>query len=106
VDLVLAAREENNQPVDPTTKFPDGTERVYAFLTFDGMARNVPWTHVWYVKADGAMREVWSQVELWTYDTSQGFTWRYLSSQNGQYELHIYIDRRLQQKVPFTVGAE
>ena len=106
VDLVLAAGEENNEPVNATVKFPSGTERVYAFFTFDGMARNVPWSHVWYGEVDGRMVEVWSQIELWSYDSPQGFTWRYMNCQDGRYELHIYVGRELQRSVPFTVGVE
>ena len=106
VDLVLAAGVENDQPVQPMTNFIPGTEQVYAFFTFDGMARNVPWSHVWYAYVDDGMIEVWSEVDLWPGDAPHGFTWRYLNCQDGRYELHVYVDRRLQQKVPFTVGVE
>jgi hypothetical protein len=103
VELVLASGEENDAPINPSTNFPPGTERVYAFLTFDGMARNVPWVHTWYAEVDGQMVEVWSNVELWAYDGARGKAWRYLNCQPGRYELHIYIGRRLEQKIPFTV---
>jgi len=106
VDIQLAAGERDNQPVNPATKFPSGTERVYVFLTLDGMARNVPWAHVWYGEVDGKMTEVWAGLELWPYDSPRGFTWRYLNCSDGRYEVHIYIDVELQQKVPFTVGGE
>jgi hypothetical protein len=106
VDLVLAAGEENNRPLNPTTQFPAGTERVYMFLTFEGMARNVPWVHSWYALVDGQLVELWSEVELWAYDSSQGLTWRYFGARPGRYELHIYVGRRLQQKVSFTVAGE
>jgi hypothetical protein len=106
VDVQLAASERDNQPVNPGTRFPSGTERVYAFLTLDGMARNVPWAHVWYGEVDGQMREVWAVRELWPYDSPRGFTWRYLNCRDGRYELHIYIGGKLQHKVPFAVGGE
>jgi hypothetical protein len=105
-DAVLAAGQENDQPANPATSFPRGTERVYAFFTFEGMARNVPWVHVWYVERNEGWVEVWSRVELWPYDASEGFTWRYLNCRDGRYELHIYVGRRLQRKVSFSVGIE
>jgi hypothetical protein len=103
VELVLAAGEQENEPVHPTTRFPQGTTRVYAFFTFDGMSRNVPWTHAWYGQVDGQATELWSQVELWAYDAPRGRAWRYLNCRTGQYELHIYIGRQLQQRVPFVI---
>ena len=106
VDVVLAAGESANQPVGPTMRFPSGTAHVYAFLTFDGMQRGVPWAHVWYAEVEGKMTEVWGQVELWSYDGARGMVWRYLNSRDGRYELHIYVGRTLQQRVPFTVGTE
>jgi hypothetical protein len=104
-DVVLARGEQGNEPINPGTSFPRGTERVYAFLRFEGMHRNVPWTHAWYGQVDGQMVEVWSQVELWPYDDSSGRTWRYFNCRSGQYELHIYVGKQLQQQIPFTVGA-
>jgi hypothetical protein len=106
LDLVLAASQENDQPVNPSTEFPSGTERVYAFFTLSGMARNVPWSHVWYGEIDGRMVEVWSQLELWPYEAPQGFTWRYLNCRDGHYELHVYVGRELQKRISFTVGDE
>lgn len=104
IELVLAASQEGDQPVNPTTRFPPGTERVYAFFTFDGMARDVPWAHIWYGKGEGQMVEFWSQLELWPYDAARGRGWRYFNCRPGEYELHIYVGRQLQQKVPFTVA--
>jgi hypothetical protein len=103
VDLVLAAGEHENQAVDPTTRFPVGTQRVYAFFAFDGMSRNVPWSHVWYGEVDGQMTELWGQVELWTYDGPSGRTWRFFNCRAGRYELHIYIGRQMQQRISFVV---
>ncbi len=106
VDLVLAAGERDDDPVNPTARIPKSTERVYAFFTFDGMARGVPWVHVWYGEVEGQMVEVWSQVELWPYDAARGCTWRYFNCRSGRYELHIYVGQQLQQKVPFVVVGD
>jgi hypothetical protein len=103
VELVLAVGEQENEPVHPTTRFPQGTGRVYAFFTFDGMSRNVPWTHVWYGEVDGQATELWSQVELWAYDAPRGRAWRYFNCHAGRYELHIYVGQQLQQRIPFVV---
>lgn len=106
VELVLAAGQENDRPINPGQAFPRGTEQVFAFLTFDHMARNVPWVHAWYVEVDGQLVESWSQAELWAYDAPWGFTWRYFNCRDGRYELHIYVGRRLVKKMQFTVGIE
>jgi hypothetical protein len=100
----LAAGQEGDQPVNPTTRFPSDTERVYAFFTFDGMAQNVPWAHVWYGNVEGQMVEYWSQLELWPYEAARGRGWRFFHCRPGQYELHVYVGRQLQRKVSFTVG--
>jgi hypothetical protein len=79
---------------------------VYAFLTFEGMALDVPWVHVWYAVVDGELVEVWSSVELWSYRDPTGYVWRYLNCEDGQYELHIYIGHQPQQTIPFSVGQD
>lgn len=103
VDLVLAAGERGNEAVGPTTRFPAGTRRVYAFFAFEGMSRNVPWSHVWYGEVDGQMAELWSQVELWTYDAPRGRAWRFFNCRAGRYELHVYVGRQMQQRISFVV---
>ena len=106
VELVLASGVQDDMPVGPSTQFPSGTTRVYAFFAFDGMSHDVPWTHIWYAQVNGELREAWSAVELWPYDSPSGRVWRYFEPHAGQYELHVYVGRRLQLKVPFTVGGE
>jgi hypothetical protein len=106
VDVVLAAGVEENQPVGPALSFPAGTDRVYAFLTLEGMSRGVPVTYVWYAEVGGEMTEAWGRVELWPYDAPGGVMWRYLSARDGRYELRVYIGQELRQRVPFTVGVE
>ena len=102
-ELVLAAGEENNAPVDPGASFAPDTEHVYAFFTFEEMARDVPWIHIWYAEVEGEWVEWWSSVELWGYGSTAGTTWRYINVRPGRYELHVYVGRRLQQKIPFVV---
>lgn len=106
VEVVLAAGQKDDKPVNPTTRFPPGTQYVYIFVTLNGMARNVPWAHVWYKEVDGQMVELWGRVELWSYDATRGYTWRYFECDPGRYELHVYVGRRLEQKIPFTVDQE
>jgi len=104
--VVLAAGEQDNKPVITTNKFPSGTERIYAFFTFEGMALNVPWAHVWFGEVDGQMVEQWSQLELWPYESPRGQTWRFFNCRPGRGELRIYVGRQLQHTVPFTVGID
>jgi hypothetical protein len=103
VEVVLAAGQAANEPVRPASYFPQGTNRVYAFMTFDGMARGVPWSHVWYVEVDGQMRELWRGTSSWPYECAAGRQWRYLNCRAGHYELHVYVGDRLLQTVSFVV---
>jgi hypothetical protein len=103
VEVVLAAGRDGDLPVAPARRFPAGTGRVYAFFTFAGMSRNVPWVHVWYKEVDGEMVEVWSQIELWGFDSPTGHTWRYLNCRPGSYELRVYIGRGIAANVPFLI---
>jgi hypothetical protein len=106
VDVVLAAGVEDDQPVDPALNFPSGTERVYAFLTFESMSRGIPVAYVWYAEVGGQMTETWGRLELWPYDAPRGVMWRYLSAHDGRYELRVYIGQELRQRIPFMVGTE
>jgi hypothetical protein len=106
VEATMAAGQRENMPVDPTTVFPRGTRRVYAFLLFDGMSRGVPWTHVWYGEVDGEMREIWGKTESWSREYSRGQIWRYFDCGVGKFELRIYVSERLQQTVPFVVKGD
>jgi hypothetical protein len=106
VELVLASGMQDDSPVGASTQFAKGTARVYAFFTFDGMSRDVPWSHVWYSQVGGELVESWSAAELWPYDSAHGRVWRYFEPRAGYYELHVYVGRRLQLKVPFTVEGE
>lgn len=101
--LILASGVENNQPVNPGAIFATGTERIYAFFTFEGMAPNVPWVYIWYIQIDDEWVEYWSSTELWQYNSARGTVWRYVNARPGKYELHVYIGYGLQRKVSFTV---
>jgi hypothetical protein len=103
VEVTMAADQQENRPVDPTTVFVKGTRRVYAFLLFDGMSGGVPWTHVWYGEVDGEMREIWGKTESWSREYSHGQIWRYFDCGVGKFELRIYVGEQLQQTVPFVV---
>lgn len=105
-EVLLAAGEQGNMPIDVRTDFASGTQRIYAFFTFQGMAADVPWAHVWYVEVNGQMTELWGQVESWQHASPDGRQWRYFNCRDGRYELHVYIDRRLEQKISFTVGMD
>ena len=99
----MAAGQQENRPVDPTTVFVQGTRRVYAFLLFDGMSDGVPWTHVWYGEVNGEMQEIWGKTESWSREYSRGQIWRYFDCGVGRFELRVYVGERLQQTIPFVV---
>lgn len=93
---------EEHLPLEPGNVFPKGTKRVYAFFTYREMERGMPWSQVWYREGE----EVWSQASLWRRDR-EGIAWVYMELSDGfssgEYEVRLYIDRRLQQRVEFTV---
>jgi hypothetical protein len=103
VEVVLAAGQAANEPVRPASRFPQGTKRVYAFMTFEGMAPGVPWSHVWYVEVGGQMQELWRETSSWPYAYATGRQWRYLNCRAGRYELQVYVGDQLQQTVSFLV---
>jgi hypothetical protein len=51
VAVVLAEGVADNEPVGPALSFVGGTDRVYAFMTFEGMARGVPERPRWPLRA-------------------------------------------------------
>jgi len=101
VTLARGASDEN-LPLEPSDVFPPGTKRVYAFLAYRGMERGMPWTQAWYRGGE----EVWSQTKGWRRER-EGIAWIYMEFSfgfpSGEYEVRLYIEHKLQQRVKFTV---
>jgi len=93
---------EDNLPLEAGEVFPEGTKQVYLFFSYTGMEKGRPWTQTWY----RGEQEVWSQTKPWRLG-GEGSAWTYMELTEGfppgEYEVRLYIDRRLQQRVEFTV---
>jgi hypothetical protein len=95
--------DENNQPVNPTTELPFGTERVYLFFRYDGLLPNVPWSVVWY--QDGEYLS--GGTRLWESERPVGERHEFLDLAGGypvgEYEVQVWLGGQLQIRAAFTV---
>jgi hypothetical protein len=95
--------DDNAQPVEPGTKFPVGTERIYIFFRYDGLLPNVPWTTAWY-RGDELVA---GGTKLWEPDKPSGERHEFLafpgSFPEGEYEVQVWLGDRLQIRATFTV---
>jgi len=93
---------EEHLPLESGDVFPGGVKRVYAFFTYRGMEEGMEWTQAWYRGEE----EVWSQTSPWRRGR-EGIAWVYMELgdgfPSGEYEVRLYIDRKLQQRAEFTV---
>ena len=92
---------EENLPLEPGDIFPEGTKQVYAFFSYTEMEMGTPWTQAWY----RGEQKLWSQTKRWRLGR-EGNAWIYMEFIEGlppgEYEVRLYIDRKLQQRVEFT----
>ncbi len=95
--------DENDQPVNPTTNFVAGIERVYFFFRYDGLLPNVPWSVVWY--QDGEMLD--GSTRLWEPERPVGERFEFLGYAGGfppgEYQVQAWLGDELQIRVTFIV---
>lgn len=95
--------DENDQPVEPTTQFVEGTDEVYATFSFEGMSPDTSYYTVWYHNGavdlatpykswEGGESGTW-WIRLWYEDGLPGGDWR----------LEIYVAGHLLVSGEFTV---
>ena len=93
---------EENLPLEPGNVFSKGIKRVYVFFSYRGMEKGRDWAHAWYLDGE----EIWSQSRKWRRG-GEGIAWVYMEFSAGfppgEYEVRLYIDHKLQEKVKFTV---
>ena len=93
----------NNQPVNPSTEFVTGTERIYLFFRYDGLLPNVPWSVVWY--QDGDLLD--SSTRLWEPERPVGERFEFFTYAGGfpagEYEVQVWLGDELQVRASFTV---
>jgi len=95
--------DENDQPLGPTVQFVEGTDKVYATFSFEGMTPDTPYYTIWYQNEvvdlatpykswEGGERGTW-WVRLWYEDGLPGGDWR----------LEIYVAGHLMSSGEFSV---
>ncbi|MFQ6100119.1 MAG: hypothetical protein ACE5OS_02640 [Anaerolineae bacterium] len=106
-------RDENGQPLEPGNEFPPGDYRVYLFFTYEGMQNAVATTFAWY--KDGEFLDFCSDTWLW--GLVEGRDWgesgwtSYFCRlpggwEPGSYEIHVFIETRLQGIAQFVITEE
>jgi hypothetical protein len=95
--------DDNNQPVRPSTQFPEGIERIYLFFRYDGLLSDVPWATVWYRNGEYLS----GGTDLWESQRPAGERYVFLGPTGGytagEYEVQIWLGDRLQVRVFFSV---
>ncbi len=99
--------DTNDQPVEPSTQFAEGTERVFLFFRYDGLLPNVPWTIIWF--RNGELLS--GSTRLWEPQRPVGERYEFLEFPGGyppgEYEVQVWLGERLQIRAVFLVaGAE
>jgi hypothetical protein len=96
--------DENGLPVEPSTGFPVGIERVYLFFRYNGLLPNIPWSVVWY--QDGEYLN--GGTRLWEPERPAGDRHEFLEYGEGfpagEYEVQVWLGDQLQIRVSFAVG--
>ena len=115
IALITLATEEDalGQPVDPGVEFLPGDHRVYLFFTYEGMKNGVATTFAWY--KDGEFIDDCS--DTWAWGLVEGRDWGERGRfsyycrppggwQPGAYQIHVFIEERLQGTTQFTITVE
>lgn len=112
--ITLAAEADDlEQPVDPGTEFPPGDHRVYLFFTYEGMQNGVATTLAWY--KDGEFLDFCS--DTWAWGLAEGREWGEAGRtsyyckppggwESGAYQVHVFIETRLQGTAQFVITEE
>ncbi len=94
----------NGLPVEPSTEFPVGIERVYLFFRYNGLLPSIPWSIVWY--RDGEFLN--GGTRLWEPERPSGERHEFLEYGGGfpagNYEVQVWLGDQLQIRVSFAVG--
>jgi serine/threonine-protein kinase len=95
---------DDNQPIEPGTAFPPGTNPVYLFFDYDNIKPGTTWTHRW-TWADTELdtyQEVWSA----SYNTS-GTAWVYYNPtggyQPGPYKVTLEVNGQIVATATFII---
>ena len=92
-------------PIDPLTKFPEGVTLVYAVFGYSGMTAGEAWRTEW--KLDGKVQPDLIAKSKWN-GSASGNWWVSIFSdkgiRTGEWELDLYIGDTLQQSGKITVA--
>jgi hypothetical protein len=112
--ITLAAEEDAlGQPVDPGAEFPPGDHRVYLFFTYEHMQNGVATTFAWY--KNGELLDFCS--DTWAWGLVEGREWGEVGRTSyycklpggwepGDYQVHVFIESRLQGTAQFVITEE
>ncbi|MEA3339243.1 MAG: hypothetical protein U9R15_04695 [Chloroflexota bacterium] len=112
ITVVALALESGggDQPVSPSKEFPPGDQRIYLFFAWEGMQNGNMTTFAWY--KDEELLDFCSDTWLWGMVEGRdwgerGHTSYYCNPpagwEPGNYEIHIFIETRLQGVAQFVV---
>ena len=105
--------DDGDQPVSPSKEFPPGDQRIYLFFAWEDMQDGNMTTFAWY--KDGEFLDfcsdtwLWGMVEGREWD-ERGHTSYYCKLpggwEPGSYEIHVFIETRLQGVAQFVITEE
>jgi hypothetical protein len=110
--ITLAAEADDlEQPVDPGTEFPPGDHRVYLFFTYEGMQNGVATTLAWYKNGELLDSDTWAwglvDGREWGEAGQTYYYYRHLGGwEPGAYQVHVFIETRLQGTAQFVITEE
>jgi hypothetical protein len=110
--ITLAAEADDlEQPVDPGTEFPPGDHRVYLFFTYEGMQNGVTTTFAWYKGGELLDSDTWAwglvEGREWGEAGQTYYYYRHLGGwEPGAYQVHVFIETRLQGTAQFVITEE
>ncbi len=113
IELQYVAFGRDDQSVEPGSEFPPGDYRVYLYFTYAGMQDGVATTFAWY--KDGEFDDFCS--DTWAWGWVEGREWGERGRQTyycklregwepGEYEIHVFIETRLQGVTQFVITEE
>lgn len=98
--------EERLAPIDPASRFPEGTTEIHAIFKYEGMANDLSWEVILY--KDG--NEVVHETKSWDGGERSTFDYSFDAGGNplpiGEWQLELYVSGELLRAGTFTIGSE
>jgi len=99
---------DDDQPIGPTSSFAAGTQNLFAFFDYDGVASvgEYRWAWIWTDQSTGQERAYESDRYPWEGGDSGNWWVAYQSDESlpgGNYQFELYMDDELVQTGSFTI---